>query len=491
MESQSSVWVLSNLWKKGSLFYSKLKILDTILASQDSLCPFLWLYTDSKGYIRKKPNKICSSEAVVQSFINENEIRKEDVFGHYIYGNEYFPLSKKQLTNKIFGQGLSEAEAIQAFPKTPGNTKTRYIAQFSNKIMKFYIQHTILSKTENVKLNSSKHSLYMAESLKSLIKTLEKNAVDSGKLGPKQKIIIEDITLLFVEDVYRELWFIGIEDCKVSFAYEKSSYFNSNSSKALTPSSFSKSLLGKKNFSHTHCKGDFCNIVIKSNDLRNKTEIDYDNLVIHKQLQKVSVAYREKQDKALEKIKLSLRADHLLTQRLKTVKTQVFDEVAYKNILLGRRVLVFNSLNFNPNDLIEIYYDNVKVCKRCYQIYSLFSLPLHPKIEEKKETKVMNFDNLDDLLEDIRNLKFDLKHGENKAHQLPQFSLSQKSIYRENFSHSNNSYQRRVTVRRIEGINDEKLTEELFPDAKFLYRNKKTDREYYKNYLSKLKLGSL
>ena len=62
------------------------------------------------------------------------------------------------------------------------------------------------------------------------------------------------------------------------------------------------------------------------------------------------------------------------------------------------------------------YYDTVKVCKRCYQVYDLFST-IHnkPHVEEvKKEQKVVDMNSLDYLLDDIQNLKFDMKYGESR-----------------------------------------------------------------------------
>ena len=144
------------------------------------------------------------------------------------------------------------------------------------------------------------------------------------------------------------------------------------------------------------------------------------------------------------------------------------------------------------------YYDTVKVCKRCYQVYDLFST-IHnkPHVEEvKKEQKVVDMNSLDYLLDDIQNLKFDMKYGESrdKFNELSNCSWNQASITRKqkNF-HNTSILTKRATIdiKQIEEINYEELTEQIFPDAKLIHGQKLTDRGYYKAYISKLQLRSI
>ena len=243
----------------------------------------------------------------------------------------------------------------------------------------------------------------------------------------------------------------------------------------------------------------------------------------------MSTAYRGSNDKDLEKIKLTLRADYLLNRRSARSKSNEFKDVSFKYILLGRRLLKSSLSNVSPRVLVEVdiqevmdliestmdqieteemqhlaikapfhYYDTVKVCKRCYQVCMLFALPHKTeKVQEiQKEVKVADMNSLDYLLEDIQNLKFDMKYGESREHfmELSNCSWNRQGPKKDtNKSNSSTQINRRATidVRKLEEINYARLTEQIFPDAKAVYRVKKTNRACYKSYIKKLQEKAL
>ena len=295
MEELNSVLVLSNLYKELSLFSSKLRILDTLIGTPDSPSPFMWLYTDTRGYICRKDHKHTKTKTILNKFVEETQPRKEDIYGHYIYQTNFDPLSKKQLINKISSQSLNETEAIQLFPQTTGSSNTRYIIRYTQGMYTYkHCQvEEIKDKKEDIdknknkskntnKLNSHRHCTYMLEAIKEVIMAVERNLSSPSSSISHRKLKIDEISLIFAEDLSRNLWLMGSLDCKGTFTmpsihkHKPFSTFSSYSSPRLQ-----STYLGmKSSLSKTRCGGDFCNFVIKSSDLKNKTEIDYDNLVM-------------------------------------------------------------------------------------------------------------------------------------------------------------------------------------------------------------------
>lgn len=245
------------------------------------------------------------------------------------------------------------------------------------------------------------------------------------------------------------------------------------------------------------------------------------------------MAYREKHDKELEQIKLALRTDHLLNSRSKKYKGKATEQVSFRCILLGRKILelsgfdtrMVGQVEVNVHEIIETikivkeifekeemqeramkspfhYYDTAKVCRRCFDMYNLFSLQMKPlpnlstinEIEKKSHTeRNINVDDLDDLLEDIQNLKFDMKYGESRDMYSDMIKGSLSTRHDQNDSKEASAeikkFNRRATIdiKRTEDINYEKLTEQIFPDVKKVYKVKKSSKASFDNYITKLK----
>lgn len=239
---------------------------------------------------------------------------------------------------------------------------------------------------------------------------------------------------------------------------------------------------------------------------------------------------RKKSENENEKIKLALRADFLLARRLRKTKNDLLFEIPYKYVLMGKKILEYSNFDKRSKDLVEIkigkivesirftkemydkeemkqiaantafhYYDIVKVCNRCYLIYSLFTLNFKPlpmpntKNEGKK--KVVNKDNLDELLDDINEYKEELSKHKSV------FSI----ISPNNFSHFGNkldlplpsienevsTFNPRATISLIKSADLEyqNLIHECFPDAEKIGDNKKTGKESFRSYIKHLEQG--
>lgn len=282
MDSYPATWVLSHLIKDTSLFSGEFRIVDTLLGSSDTQNSIKWAYTDSRGYVNFKHKSFVTVQNILNTFLSDDLPRKEDVYGYYTYINEQFALSKKALYNKILSQSLGDLEALQMLPRSDCSSSARFIVEVHGNNMKYYKQYLIKEKPEKVKLSSHRHCDLMSKMAKEIIKTIEKNSLEGVSGGLRTKVKIEEISLMFVEDCKGILWFLVGLECKGRSVggYSESSYkcasaFSSQQGSFSQKSRFSKKML----FNKTFCAGDFCNFLIKSSELKKKTEVDYDHFV--------------------------------------------------------------------------------------------------------------------------------------------------------------------------------------------------------------------
>lgn len=147
------------------------------------------------------------------------------------------------------------------------------------------------------------------------------------------------------------------------------------------------------------------------------------------------------------------------------------------------------------------YYDVVRVCNRCYFVYSLFTINFKsfPDIKEKIESKkkVMNKDNLDDLLDDLKEYKSELKH-----HNYLPFGpyVRRSAIFKAGkkiepgllgADMQAQNYNQRATISLIKSADLEyqNLIHECFPDAQKIGDTRKSGMESYREYIKSLKKG--
>jgi len=197
---------------------------------------------------------------------------------------------------------------------------------------------------------------------------------------------------------------------------------------------------------------------------------------------------------------------------------------------MGKKILEYSNFDKQSKDLVEIrigrivesirltkemydkeemkqiaanspfhYYDIVKVCNRCYLVYSLFTINFRPlplpneKSEGKK--KVVNKDNLDELLSDIGDYKEELDRykslfsspmGSNIVHLGSKMELSLPTIENEY-----STFNPRATISLIKSsdLEYQNLIHECFPDAQKIGETKKTGQESFRGYLKHLERG--
>jgi hypothetical protein len=223
-------------------------------------------------------------------------------------------------------------------------------------------------------------------------------------------------------------------------------------------------------------------------------------------------------DKELDNIKLTLRADYLLSSRHKNLHVKPVNEISFKNVILGRKILEMSNFECKTKGLMEIsmkkmiesikfvkemyendefedialkspfhYYDTVRVCPRCYSIYSLFTIQFKPtekvEFEEKEEkiTKEIDTNNLNDLLADIQKVKFFMKHGQERQQFVELSNCSWNNTMNKETSPPQSpspKYGKRATIdiRKNEDIDYERLTRMIFPDARIRLEEKKRGR---------------
>ncbi|CAG9335981.1 unnamed protein product [Blepharisma stoltei] len=408
------VWFLNQLWKESSLFNAKIPLADTLLFDSESPTNYKWLFTDRKGYIKKKHSENVKLDKIFLAFLNhtmtssgsDNEIMNpEDPGVIYIRDNTFKLLDKKMSFAQLMAQSLLNNEAMQAFTAGPEHIYSRYIVNFKKSEGKYiyncskeYIKREIQEKT---KVYAQNYIDKLTEITETALRVIEKNS----------RRCIEELQLIFFEDLNNNLWLMGSRICKTAnflvpksiFPIKRAQSQGRLQENSVTRSSFMDTTqswnkrsgtasIGQKPNTHKKCPGDFCNFIVTSQTLSSKQEIDYDDL-----LQKVRNTYFSGKEKDIEKVKYTLRVDNLMEQKSRNKDKIIRKLIPYKLILLGKKIIidkkkdlvevdigqfincVNNSLDNEQENLHECamktpfhYYDSVRVCDRCYEVYTLF-----------------------------------------------------------------------------------------------------------------------
>ena len=291
MVDRSPIWFFSNIVKKKSKFNGKFRILDTILGTNEKKNPLLWLHTNKYGFVTVKPQSDTYPDSILSTFLGAVG-EKEELGAHYINEKGFEPLTKKALISKVVDQGIYEDRGIQSLPPSPSYISKRFVVHFSNNTEKRVIQYKSLNETVERPLKSTIHCDSMTRTLKEVIKTIEKN------VGNKEKIFkIQEISLMFAEDMNSTLWLMGASSLKCDFLPMPSTllspsktipdlaYMHLTSScrsfkSTNDPTFFSSQAtkLSRGQSSRLSCAGNFCKFVLTSNE--SSSENQYEQFVI-------------------------------------------------------------------------------------------------------------------------------------------------------------------------------------------------------------------
>lgn len=255
--------------------------------------------------------------------------------------------------------------------------------------------------------------------------------------------------------------------------------------------------------------------------------------------------YFNGKENELEKVKYAIRVDNLIEHKSRSKDKVIRKIIPYRLILLGRKIMIkknkelvevnieqfiscfYESLEHEQENLDSCakeipyhFYDFVKVCDRCYEVYTLFGPPKikinvvpELKFENKNKTSPVksimasrrsssstrlksprknsvfstsNKDNLDDLLDDIGNTLFEIKHGEKNLRLKMADSLS-RTFSRQQLKTNVEKQKVQLEMVKAEVFDHDAMTHQLFPDAKYFMKIKPTGKDRHDQYLKKLK----
>ncbi|CAG9315344.1 unnamed protein product [Blepharisma stoltei] len=556
-------WFISQLWKENSLFSARVPLIDTLLYDSESPTNCKWLFTDRKGFIKKKHTENTKVDKIILSFLNhptslldyDNDISNpEDPGITFIRDNTFKLVNRKTSLSKLFSLNILKNEAIQAFPVSAEHQNSRYIVTVKKKEGKLVYncsKECLKNETwEVTKVFAQNYNDKLAEITESALRVVEKNS----------RRCIEELQLIFFEGANDSLWLMGSRFCKVANLLvtrpstslkrtQSQGRLQENSiSKAsfmMTTKSWTKRIssasIGPKPNISSKCPGDFCNFIVTSETLSSKQEIDYDDL-----LHKVRATYFSGKEKDIEKVKYLLRINNLIEQNSKNKDKIIRKIIPYRLLLLGKKIIIdktkdlvevdigqfincYNSsLDIEQENLHETamrapfhYYDNVKVCDRCYEIYTLFesnkkkpatpdanknfsstsptrlpsssqkSSALSSRMNSPRKNTLLRSsskkDNINELLNDMSNALFEIKYGEKTAKMKIADEWS-RTVSRQRAQSQSQESKRKVPLETVkaEVLDHDAITSQLFPDAKYFMKTKPR-RDRHSEFLQKLK----
>lgn len=430
-DSLDSASFIKSLWRPDSLFNIKVPIVDTLVQDSSRPTNIMWLFTDTKGNVRKKKDSNCTVPKIIERFLGEklngndlsyldlHKIYSSNSYAAYFISHKNFKLIDRSKFLKTISRSLGECEAVSQIKSS--NPESCYILYLSNKESStIYRSYRESPSKERSLISASTIINRLKQISDTIIKAVEEN----------NNARIEESELIFVEDTEKSLYFIGTYFCKlkpvVKFLNASTDRKHLETSRLRSDSQLlplrrlmnrtassaakfrvnSTSEVDSINLCFKHsvkkdCAGDFCKFVISSSIDRNKEEIDYDNL-----LDMVRNAFKHKEGF----LKLHLANEFILKKRDKLRYTVVQHEIPCSLIALGKIFIQRSDFDLEDDshtiDLCQLlhsfvgnneciletdrirlktsamripfhYYKNVKVCDRCYRIYSILRQSQH------------------------------------------------------------------------------------------------------------------
>lgn len=440
-ECIDSATFIQSLWKQNSLFSAKVPIVDTLVQDSNRPASIMWLFSDSKGNVRKKKDSNCTAAKIVERFLGQkldgDDLSSLDMhtstvdnsYGAYFTSEGEFKLIDRSEFLKTISKSLSKTEVVSQIKSS--NPESYYILYVSNKesstIYKCYRQSA-----------SKERSLISASTIITTLKQISSQIIQAVEKNIHARI--EESEMIFVEDEVKNLYFMGSYFCRLRTLVKLThlasdrkqlefsrlrSISTSKTNKRLmsrTASSIAKFRVNSiqevdsinlffKRTIRNDCAGDFCRYVISSGVDHSRDEIDYDNL-----LDMVRDSGHDREGI----LKLHQANDFILKKRDQLRYSIVQNEIPFNLIALGKIFIQRCEVDLEDDpetiDLGKIlysfvgdeegtlktdrkklrnsamkipfhYYNNVKVCDGCYLIYNILKKSQH---ESKKQTQSQN-----------------------------------------------------------------------------------------------------
>lgn len=352
------------------------------------------MFTDKLGLVKKKSQVNATKDMVLGKFLPL--VADREVVAHKIMGNSFIPVYKYNGDISVFDD-LGLETALQISRPVLGEGNSRIFVEFKldegRPVIKYCKKYH--SDGHDIIINLSAQNL--TEALKiigeQVINTLERNTF----------VRISTITLMFMQDTDRKVWFMGSSECLV---YEKAGGrsisplthldqikpANLDISSALSRAQTnSKSTRNRSFLISKKCAGDFCCYILQKNEKSlGKTNADVEDFI-----SKITLAFFSDSNGQESKYKQELGSNYIEKEHEKLRLIQFTNSIPYKYILIGKSIMAgkckseiieftpeevkaaeepeFRQGDKPPNPLAHPsrMYDEAKVCERCYEVYNL------------------------------------------------------------------------------------------------------------------------
>lgn len=311
---QSPSWVLSHLWKKDALFYSRVPLLDTIVPDFSVQIGYRWFFLDKHGFVKRKSAKRTAIGNILKQFLDTMlegmesipelydpeyiEPHSTVVWGSFVnIENSYKVLRRKDFLQLVCKHNVPQDSFVQVFRKPAGDNSVRMYVNCKSEGRRWTYRYYKTYKSENREVT---HPI-TAATLTAELKTICDDVVKVVTKNSKQ--IVLELTLCCIQDTQRKIWLLGSSFCKTDTKKTESLEPQEVTSRLATHhknssiSSFSRpmSSISKATFSSLRscasafnfpkvkratCPGDFCNYELASHVKHRQAETDLEDLVI-------------------------------------------------------------------------------------------------------------------------------------------------------------------------------------------------------------------
>ena len=426
MERKECYWVLDSLWTPSSLFYTKVRLLDTLLNDTKSQTGFRWLFTDHRGQIRRRSEKNTTIELIIKSFITtalqsspishsyvdllqlpksqERSTEPELLTATLITDSEYRVINRQQAVSIINQRGLGLNTVLQQFIYPYMELNLRYQVTYKavggRFVYAFYRVH--LGQEDQKQVCKAGDMCRKMQEIEREVRTvLERNC--------GQRVM--ELGLLFLLDHTRTFWLCGSTSCYVAPAHVFQSLLTLpshlsaqqslhstqrlHSTQSITTFRDSVYLPTQASKAHTfrtfpvhvnprgeQCSGDFCSFILSELKPLQRGEVDYDDLI-----KVIRTAYSSDGQSEAMNIKLAIAVDYLSTERSKLKPKTVVYNIPNKYVILGRQLIKQSKWKQDmlPGDQLEI--DLTPLVKLGGRLY----LPQHDLSEIEKGGQIQPF----------------------------------------------------------------------------------------------------
>lgn len=377
MEKRDCSWVLRSLWSSKSTQRVKIRLFDSILSDEKSELGLSWLFTDQSGSIRKHSAGFLTFERLFQAFTRKTAV-SDQFTAVLITNNHYEVLSQAKTVAILTQRSLPECSVLQQFRCPDKDIHIRYQLTYQySEGRDIYRAERVRKEPGNPEITSLRAS--------NLCKEMERMGKEVRTTLERQTYAkVTELVLLFVLDRERLLWLSGSQACIMVRKRVGRSIRSLHFKPALSPCS-------------SQCQGDFCAFLLGSPMAVSQDKLTSESLLelLHNSPQRDG-----------EMLKFAIAADFLRQAKEEMKAKRAEYRIPGKYVRLGRALLresgvekgkagemVLDSTQLERKremlreEMAKVekagltqpsaFYEDLKVCRRCYSIYLHLRRALH------------------------------------------------------------------------------------------------------------------